>query len=388
VAKELVIVVSDVHLTDQSSRVHSHAGRAVASFLAEQRARGGPFTLVLLGDIYDFPRSLLESRSASAPGAPTGSQADSVVRLRSILAASGEFVEGLRAHLEGEGHIIQVAGNHDVDLFWPAVREEMLVEIGASAPEQLEFADGWAIQRAGCHMEHGHQWSVDNAFRNSPPFTSTAADQRLEICWGTRFMDQVYLELEQRCPWVSLVHPTSWAGLRAIREIGWGAIEVELAIRLLAFLALHSREITSGILLGGSPTSEAALRALADVEACPPQVRDGALAFLRNHPRAGLLGGANAGREVDRSMRLLDNSNVRAVIFGHTHRAKLERRGSKYLVNCGTWSGHLRFETLKSLLETPVDELAKRAAEPEHRFTYVALEAGGSPPTLHEYQMP
>jgi len=98
----------------------------------------------------------------------------------------------------------------------------------------------------------------------------------------------------------------------------------------------------------GGPAVLAALRAIAPVEAVYGNVddpHDPALAAERALPVGGLMLHVSHGHELGRPTpeRLLARYQGDVLVFGHTHRALVERRGERLVVNPGA-AGARRFD--------------------------------------------
>lgn len=177
-------VVSDLHmgrgLNPATRRFHRLETffyeadlRAFARWACDEaKARGRSFKLVLNGDVFDLlrvePEDVPLSHGSLAP--------DAAARLvGEILAGHPQFVDGI-AEVILEGHeVVQLPGNHDLEVQWPQVQDairnavvERVVERGGAAEAaraRLTFAP-WFFHEAGrVWIEHGCQYDPENAYR-------------------------------------------------------------------------------------------------------------------------------------------------------------------------------------------------------------------------------
>jgi len=182
-------VVSDLHLgrgLDPASRryhrleafFYDEDFRAFCSWaLEESTARGAPLLLVLNGDIFD----LLRIEPEVPPGAhglerrfgPPVTPAVAARMVADVLAGHPVFVEALADVLALGGEVMHLCGNHDLELQWPAVQEEVRRALQASLVRRSLSGDlsrlsfrPWFFHEPGrIWIEHGCQYDPENAFR-------------------------------------------------------------------------------------------------------------------------------------------------------------------------------------------------------------------------------
>ncbi|HEX8112132.1 MAG TPA: metallophosphoesterase, partial [Kofleriaceae bacterium] len=248
-----VFLISDLHLGDPAGEVdHFHSDEQLCAFLSSylpDRTNGEAATLIILGDFIDFPRIPPRYKELEHP--TIGSTEDESVRkvMRAIKGHPLVF-QGLRALIERGDQLLLLAGNHDVDLYWPGVRSQLASALRCEEP-QLGFVHKGVLRDRGIHVQHGHQLSFENQFQQWPPepFRAFGGEQRLERCWGTFFMEAVYNLVEAFAPWIDLVHPTWRAVLLALKYRGWDGIPPPVAAAFLAFFARFGKRVLADHLL-------------------------------------------------------------------------------------------------------------------------------------------
>jgi UDP-2,3-diacylglucosamine pyrophosphatase LpxH len=183
-----LVVVSDLHLgrgfDPATKRYHRLEAffydddfRAFCAWLRADAVDGRPFTLVLNGDVLD----LLRIEPAPAPeGTPLEQRfgplpvpAVAARMVADILAGHPVFVEALCDVLAAGHGVLFVCGNHDLELQWAPVQEEVRRALGAAlAARGAEGALGrvafepWFHHEPGrIWIEHGCQYDPENAFR-------------------------------------------------------------------------------------------------------------------------------------------------------------------------------------------------------------------------------
>lgn len=227
-----LIVISDVHIgcgpLDDFDR---ELEGGLVDFLDELAADAAPTLLVINGDFLDFaqaePWQSPELESHTEDGVPLCfTEAQSLAKLESIIHAHEPVFAALgRLTRDAYEHrIVVLPGNHDADLFWPHVREELSIVLGhgSGSEQRLRFH----LEQAYCPqdfpgvwIEHGHQHDDCNRFslrdtllwsEKTPPIRRDRDGvPRLLECVGTRFLIQFLNALDAEYPFVDNVKPFS-----------------------------------------------------------------------------------------------------------------------------------------------------------------------------------
>ena len=182
------MVVSDLHLGRGFDPVAKRYHRLEAFFYdedfrafcewicADAAARGAPLTLVLNGDIFDLiriepdvpPGGELETRFGPLPTPPVAAR-----MMGDVLAGHPVFVGGIADVLAAGQEVVFIPGNHDIELQWPQVQEQVRRALAAALEargargglERLRF-EPWFLHEPGRFwIEHGCQYDPENAFR-------------------------------------------------------------------------------------------------------------------------------------------------------------------------------------------------------------------------------
>ena len=176
------IVVSDLHLSDAE---HLDPGRPLWKlykrrelfFDAEfvncirhiEDSYSGPTELILNGDIFDFDNIL------QLPESPEG-EINWLAHLRGlgteewmssfkagcIIRDHPEFFSELGEFLNRGNRIVFITGNHDLEICWPSVRDQiyaaMNLEEGSKEWNELVFCDWFYVSEGDTYVSHGHQY--------------------------------------------------------------------------------------------------------------------------------------------------------------------------------------------------------------------------------------
>lgn len=177
-------IISDLHLTDPEPPLHRARSRhplwkkfktrefyiddALVQFLQhiQDKAMGHSLELILNGDIFDFDSVMtlpekpiykinwLETRRGLFPR-----QEKSLFKIQVILQEHKPFVDALRKFILNGNKVVIIPGNHDVELHFPAVQNQIYEALGL--PEEhkknLVFTNWFYISNKDTLIEHGHQ---------------------------------------------------------------------------------------------------------------------------------------------------------------------------------------------------------------------------------------
>jgi len=278
--KHNLLIVSDLHLSEGLNPETAKFSNledflfddAFARFLRyheeakEQPDFGGrPWTLILNGDLLDFlqvvslpgkgrllqavkgldsPQSL--SRNERDYGLGTTAE-ESEWKLGRIARGHQRFFAALGWFVARGNRVAVVKGNHDVEFYWPQVRERFVKEVKrAYARERLTLDPDLAVAPADLgarihfypwfyhepgrvYVEHGGQYEAVNHFRDYVNPVLPDDPKRIELPWGSLFVRYVLNEVEDEHPFADNVKPAS-------RYLGWafendpiGTIELVVA---------------------------------------------------------------------------------------------------------------------------------------------------------------
>jgi UDP-2,3-diacylglucosamine pyrophosphatase LpxH len=365
-----------------------------------------PVELIIAGDFIDYPQILPELGLKSPASTRGTTQAESVARTEVVLGRRPELSTGhprvferLRRFMK-DGHSVTIlAGNHDIDLLWPDVWEEIFDAIyppgaaGTLRREAYSLTVGTA-SRGRVYIEHGHERDPENYFggKMAEPFANdNTGTLRLKRCYGTLFVDKVYNQLERERWFIDNVKPISRViGLGLKNDIVFTGGALALIIKffltsgappkqLVAVLAAEDEtwptEQRDGDALVAAVADDE-LRAYAERHMADPafraeferevrqfdesdwaQAQAGAAnqptldAVTDHQPGSMVLGDEpEDGYRIAAREALQEDATISAVIMGHTHFAidglvrpiDLDGGRAGYYFNSGTWTPHLR----------------------------------------------
>jgi UDP-2,3-diacylglucosamine pyrophosphatase LpxH len=247
------VIISDLHLG---------AGRAAngdwdpledfrhdADFIKflEGIGHDGKTDLIIDGDFIDFWQLRTDLPEPQDPHlGPT--ENDSILRLHQAVTAHQETLIALGNFLrQDRNRLIIIPGNHDSDLYWPRVREELSKALRSSWGPKLIFAASGFLNDGSVYIEHGNQYDETNAFHHIPPIVEIDHIQRLETNWGNIFVRRFYNEIERQIPFVDNLYPEKSAVWLCVKREFRRGLALPAA---LDFLTLVLNDETAGYNLG------------------------------------------------------------------------------------------------------------------------------------------
>ena len=269
----IVIVISDLHVgggTADQGDDHVYDQNQLRNFIDGLRTspdgQAGRIELYINGDFLEFAQvgqDIYTLRSADA----WCSESESRAKLALIVAGHRDIFDALKAFGAAGNLVTIAAGNHDVDLFWPGVQEDLRAVAG---PVSFVLGADWTSRLDGrLRIAHGHQSDLANQFRRwSHPFvTGPDGEERLEMCPGTLFMVKFVNWLEGNYPFADNIKPVSalWRILAHENTLDL----VGMAWMLARFAARHP-----GVTMGAEATDGTSL---------PAQLVE----YMRNDPAIG-----------------------------------------------------------------------------------------------------
>ncbi len=417
---KLKIVVSDFHLGAGPPDIHDNpledfvADEAFARFLETIRAEsdrdGKEVELIINGDFFEFLQvPAVDEFDPQRPYPPEAyydsSQAASIKRLNLIVAGHSLVFDAMADFIQVEAprrRLTLIKGNHDVNLYWPGVKQRLREVLGATGrrASMLLFAERY-VSREGIYVEHGHQYAERlNRWHNFDDPRDWGNPDQLFYPAGSQFVIDFFNFVERDRAWADSLKP--------LTALAWYSLQWDFsfAARMLLMLARHAPTTRLGGKGGTSNSLDALCRQLGDDIACQ-DLSDRYHAFLdfrRDfHTRIGQLlvpvssppgmfvwptppadeSAAEIARteieEIQASMRrvagrLAAAEGARVIVFGHTHRPGLETlEDGATLINCGSWQWLGGYDSTDAQAWR---ELFGRPdwPRPRHRLTYAHID--------------
>ena len=176
------IVVSDIHLADAEKphpgnplwkrfkRPKHFIDKEFKAMLEYLRSKiRTPIELVLNGDIFDFDSvmAIPEDRGFKISWLErirglSSEEEKSIYKIGIILDTHPLWLEALREFLLAGNSVVFVIGNHDMELHWTSVRQEVLarLSLGGAEKERIRFCEWFYVSNQDTLIEHGNQYDA------------------------------------------------------------------------------------------------------------------------------------------------------------------------------------------------------------------------------------
>ncbi|MBI4375207.1 MAG: hypothetical protein HY549_02035 [Elusimicrobia bacterium] len=289
------LVASDLHL----ERVPSHSSHALNfdQDLADMLAHHGclapgsiSWKLIFNGDFIEFDDleqpenlSLVESRRRETgllgfDHIPEGDWRTPARKLNAILASHALLLKTLAAFLAQGHEIIFIRGNHDLELCWGPVQEELRLLIASGCPaglaagsmdrlvrENIRFVPWFYFEPGLLYIEHGNQYDeyASNA-HNLYPF-SLGDKPRVELPLASLYMRYFSSRIEGHNPDILAKRRALFPYLGCLVRSNWMNLpKIPLYYVQVVYQALNQLRNRDGLRL--SMTEEIERRMLQDIQ--------------------------------------------------------------------------------------------------------------------------
>jgi UDP-2,3-diacylglucosamine pyrophosphatase LpxH len=231
-------VVSDLHLGDGSSLDDFDQDQSFQRFVARLGEKKKT-ELIINGDFLDFANLKLKDESTKPFSRLGNTEEESLEKLDLILGGHPLVFDSLRDFIDSGHRLVVIPGNHDVDLFWPRVWEQVAERLGNPDGEHLCFEFSGIHRAGGLYIEHGNQYFSDSLFANfTHPFLRDpkSGQLRLERSWSNAFLPYFVASLRTKNPFVDNVKPVSTMVFMGIQQEGWW-FRIRHAYKLIRFIS-------------------------------------------------------------------------------------------------------------------------------------------------------
>ena len=266
--------------------------------------------LILNGDVLDFLNVQVQGEWVDVVTSEIA-----VEKLVNILDGHREVVRALQRFVSRSGkNLIYNVGNHDMDFFFPKVRETFCRVIGGETwnkdkvwvNAEKEFLD----YPEGLQIHHGNQFEAVHSTNYQQPFiTENLPEPILYMPWGSVYVTKIINRMKWERDYLDKVKPVK---LFMLISLIFDPIFTMKFFLMNMFYFLNTRFIYN-------PRRRATIM--------------NTLAIMRDEITPFY------GHEDDARAILDANEKVTTVIFGHTHGAmqRFYRDGKTY-INTGTWT--------------------------------------------------
>lgn len=208
--KPITIVVSDLHLGGGAADPgddHVYNNLQLTKFIdGIPEAKDGKVELFINGDFLEFAQVKPDVYTLGS-SKYWCSEPESLDKLAAIVKGHEDVFDAMKRFQARNNRVTLAAGNHDVDLYWPLVQDE-LRKVGGP----IEFAtgsDNYFRYDNRLMIGHGHMIDPANRFSywSNPILDGPGGTKRLEMCPGTLFMVKFVNWLEKDYPFSDNLKP-------------------------------------------------------------------------------------------------------------------------------------------------------------------------------------
>ena len=403
-AEKFKVVISDLHLSagreSEGNLLEDFASDlAFTAFLgeisAESERDGSEVELIINGDAFEMlqvphvdefdPRVFYEPEDYHS-----SSEEDSVRKMGIIIDGHRPFFDALGQFVRTgppRRYVTFVKGNHDINLHWTSVQDEIRQAMGATGGrESLLTFEERRIRREGIYVEHGNQYAeiVDRVEDMEEPHDHDRPGQ-LAIPPGSWFVMDVFNQVERERYWIDGVKPiTALVWYALAYDFRFAARSIATLVRALPGILREGFlpfEVTEGGVMDQDWEDEGRVEELARRYETDESFRaefNAELASMLSPapempsfeatPTPSVSDPVEMGNQVrervnsslyEMAVKRAREERVKLVTFGHTHDAGSEPLpdGGVY-INSGTWTWRADFgeagkKTWKDLFRHP-----------------------------------
>jgi UDP-2,3-diacylglucosamine pyrophosphatase LpxH len=253
-SRKLKFILSDLHLGagyagDQGNPLEDFAAdaelvRFLREITRESESEQRDVELIINGDFFEFLQVPAVDHFDPHTLYPTvayldSSEAGSIKRLKLIIKGHQEVINALSdfMHVERpQRRITVIKGNHDVNLYWPRVKNQLREALGASGSRAslLLFAEKF-VSRENIYVEHGHQQAEKmNCYLDHIDPRLPEDPTQLYYPLGSHFVINFFNEVEPDYWFVDRVKP--------LTALLWFALawDFEFATKMLTSFVRHT----------------------------------------------------------------------------------------------------------------------------------------------------
>lgn len=247
------LIISDLHVGGGPSDAgddHIYQGKQLVRFLDEQantsEGKSGNLELIINGDFLEFAQTNTSAFNLVSDDCWC-TAAESFSKLSTIIDGHHDIFLALKRFQLSGNQVTIAAGNHDVDLAWPAVQDRIRDVAGSQI--RFEIGRKWVTRYDGrLQIGHGHMYDDANRFKywDDPIRKYSDGVERLEMCPGTMFMVKFVNQLESKYPFADNLQPISKLFSVLMREDKAGLSSVAwLFMKLIASSSIKDLGVTA-----------------------------------------------------------------------------------------------------------------------------------------------
>ena len=199
-----IIVIGDIEMGAGNLTDDFISDQALSELIHSLKARPHPVDLVLNGDTFDF----LKCPSQLTPHTLYPRHITkhiSLAKLKLIYKAHTPVFQALKEFVAEPGKTVYFTlGNHDPDIVYPEVQQEIQQLLGNS--ERVIFS-GLHYQSHDVHVEHGHQYDFLSAVNFDKLFLKHKGESILNLSFVTFGLISAFMNYKEQYPFMERIFP-------------------------------------------------------------------------------------------------------------------------------------------------------------------------------------
>jgi UDP-2,3-diacylglucosamine pyrophosphatase LpxH len=198
-----IIILGDIELGGGTLTDDFISDNALSTFILSLSYKEKAIDLVLNGDTFDFLKCpYIAHGKQHFPRHIT--EEISLTKLSSIYNAHAKVFEALKSFLKNKlHHVYFIIGNHDHDLFFHGVQQELKMMLGCKTRVTFTLA----YEKHGVYAEHGHQYDILNKINPNDVFLKHEGKKILKFPWVSLVVISRFLDLKEEHPFLERIKP-------------------------------------------------------------------------------------------------------------------------------------------------------------------------------------
>lgn len=194
-----IFIISDVELGQGDIFDDFKDEQLLIDFIHKITAEKGKNILVLNGDTFDFLKMHYQNRFTHHI-----TEEISLWKMQKIIETYPRVFQALSSFLNKSANRIHFnIGNHDHDLYWPAVQNLLIKTL--KHPSKVNFGENY--QTADIHIEHGNQVDYFYKMDAKNPFLEHKGQKLLNLPFGYVAVSKYFIELKRHFPLEEKLYP-------------------------------------------------------------------------------------------------------------------------------------------------------------------------------------
>ncbi len=304
-----IIILGDIELGGGTLTDDFISDKKLSHLISNLTKRKHPLDLVLNGDTFDFLKCpYIAGDTRSYPRHIT--KEISLSKLGLIYHAHLKVFEALKQFVRAShNRLYFIIGNHDHDLFFPAVQQKISEYLGCK--KNIFFRLQYHFKQI--YAEHGQQYDYLNKMKPEQPFHTYEGKQILNIPWLSFGLISNFMFLKEEHPFLERIKPIPimFSHHRlVVKKLSWKSVKYVL-LSILYFPIRHYYD----------PTYNFPKELLKELYRRIKQVHWEVDAIVDKFKW--------------KRKRLIQNNKI--LVLGHVHEKYVEERGGKVIIHPSTW---------------------------------------------------